>query len=520
MKIDRTKNARNGIAVGMVLRVYQTVVPFLMRTAMIHFMGVEYSGLNSLFSSVLHILNLAELGVGAAMVFSMYKPIAQDDTRRICALMHLYRRYYRLIGLVILAGGLLLTPFIPKLINGDIPHELNVYYLYWLNLGATVLTYWLFAYRNCLLQAHQRIDTTGMITLISSTIQYLLQFIVLVFLKDYYLYVIVMLLSAIVNNCITALVTKKMYPQYRPVEALDMSEISVINGKIRDIFFGKLGSVVVNHADTVVISSFLGLSMLAIYQNYYFIMSSVFAVIEMILASIMAGLGNSFVTESLDKIKADLMKISFLYLWLIGVCCCCFIGLYQPFMEIWMGKELMLGFGVVICLVMYFCVYTFTRLLSIYKDAAGLWHEDRFRPLISAGVNLMLNLLTVRVWGIYGVVLSTVVSMGVISIPWILHILFSRVFNRAALAEFLRQVLLFAAMTVMAGVFVYLICMLIPFDSWMRLFACMMVCVIVPNILYFGFMRRSKQFQSSLWVLDKMTNDRFRLQQRMSKDFF
>ena len=118
MKIERTRNAARSITVGMMLKIFQTVVPFLMRTAMIQFMGVEYLGLNSLFASILHMLNLAELGVGSAMVFSMYKPIAEDDTPRICALMRLYRRYYRLIGLVIGAVGLALTPLVPRLISG------------------------------------------------------------------------------------------------------------------------------------------------------------------------------------------------------------------------------------------------------------------------------------------------------------------------------------------------------------------------------------------------------------------
>ena len=118
MKIDRTKNAVKNIKSGIVLRVYQIIVPFFMRTAMIYFMGVEYLGLSSLFTSVLSILNLAELGVGAAMVFAMYRPIAEDDEATICALMALYRRYYRIIGLIIAVSGLAITPFIPRLISG------------------------------------------------------------------------------------------------------------------------------------------------------------------------------------------------------------------------------------------------------------------------------------------------------------------------------------------------------------------------------------------------------------------
>ena len=119
MQIERTKNASRNILFGIILKIYQIAVPFLMRTAMIYFMGVQYLGLNSLFTSVLQVLNLAELGVGSAMVYSMYKPIAEDDTKKICALMKLYRLYYRVIGFVIGGVGLVLTPFVPKLIKGQ-----------------------------------------------------------------------------------------------------------------------------------------------------------------------------------------------------------------------------------------------------------------------------------------------------------------------------------------------------------------------------------------------------------------
>lgn len=158
MKIERTKNATRNIIFGLVQRIYITFVPFLMRTAMIYIMGVQYLGLSSLFTSILQVLNLAELGVSHAMVYSMYKPIADDDGNKICALMRLYKIYYRIIGAVIGGIGFILTPFVPMLVKGDLPGGLNIYILYLLNLGATVLSYWLFAYKNSLLIAHQRGD--------------------------------------------------------------------------------------------------------------------------------------------------------------------------------------------------------------------------------------------------------------------------------------------------------------------------------------------------------------------------
>lgn len=150
-----------------------------MRTALIYLMGVQYLGLNSLFTSILQVLNLAELGVGSAMIYSMYKPIAEDNNAAICALMKLYRTYYRVIGLIIAVVGCALTPFIPKLISGDVPEEVNIYVLYLLNLGATVLSYWLYAYKNSILQAYQRMDVVSKVALVTSTIQYVFQLLVL-----------------------------------------------------------------------------------------------------------------------------------------------------------------------------------------------------------------------------------------------------------------------------------------------------------------------------------------------------
>ncbi len=515
MKIERLKNAKRSIGSGVILRIYHMVVPFLMRTAMIHFMGVEYLGLNSLFSSILHVLNLAELGVGAAMVYSMYKPIAEDDTDKICALMKLYRRYYRLIGLVIAAAGLVLMPFVPSLISGELPPELNVYWLYLLNLGATALTYWLFAYRNCLLQAHQRLDITSIITMASSTVQFVLQLLVVVYLKDYYLYVIVLLLSTICNNILTAIVTKRKFPQYSPKGELAPEERRIINGRIRDLFSGKLGAVVSQYADTIVISAFLGLTVLGVYQNYYFILGAILALIEIGISSSLAGLGNCFVTETKEKNFRDMQKFTFLFLWLTGMCTCCFLGMYQPFMEIWMGKELMLEFGIVICLAIYFYAYTLNRLLSVYKDAAGLWHVDRFRPLVTSLINLTLNLLSVKTFGLYGVVLSTVVSMVFVGYPWQLHNLFTGMFDRKLMGGYVRLLLKMMLAMVVSAVLVCLICAQIHAAPWLTLAACTLVSVVVPNVVFLVLLHRDAQFRPSVQFVDRLTMRRLKLEKRL-----
>lgn len=511
MKIERTKNASRNMVFGIVLKIYQIAVPFLMRTAMIYFMGVQYLGLNSLFTSILQVLNLAELGVGSAMVYSMYKPIAEDDEVTICALMRLYRLYYRVIGLVIAVVGLLLTPFIPKLISGDLPPELNIYVLYLLNLAVTVLSYWLFAYKNSLLQAHQRTDVTSKVTLVTNTIQYGLQLLVLVTIKNYYVYVLVSLATQALTNIVTAIVATRMYPDYRPVGKLPKAQVQDINHRIRDLFTSKLGSVIVNSADTVVISAFLGLTMLAIYQNYYYILTSIIGFVGIAFQSCTAGIGNSVIVESEEKNFADLKKFTFLIAWIAGFCTCCFLCLYQPFMEIWVGEDLMLGFTAVICFCVYYFIYEINQLLNTYKDAAGIWHEDRFRPLVTAIANLTLNLILVQFWGIYGVLLSTALSMLFVGMPWLLHNLFTVLFNKSRMMGYVRNLLKYVVIVVISCIACYAVSSIFHFSAWGNLVYRAAVCCILPNLIYFVIYHKTVEFAQCIQLIDKMTKNKLKL---------
>ena len=174
MKIQRTKNAGRNIVFGTVLKVYNIVIPFLMRTLMIYQMGMEYAGLNNLFSSLFQVLNLAELGIGAALTFSMYEPIAKDESEKISALLNLYRKCFQIIGGIIFALGLLCMPFLKYLVNGNVPDNLNLQHLYFLYLLNTVLSYWLFSYKKSLIYAFQRNDINSKISLVTYSIQYFL----------------------------------------------------------------------------------------------------------------------------------------------------------------------------------------------------------------------------------------------------------------------------------------------------------------------------------------------------------
>lgn len=519
MKIERTKNASRNIVFGIIQKIYTLAVPFLMRTLMIYFMGVQYLGLNSLFTSILQVLNLTELGVGSAMVYSMYKPIAEDDKEKICQLMRLYRTYYRIIGLVIAVIGCILIPFIPNLIAEDsfatLPSEINVYVLYGLNLAATVLTYWLFAYKNSLLNAHQRNDVASKISIITTTVQYGLQIAAICVFKDYYIYVIVMLATQALTNVVTAIVMTKMYPDYKPIGKLPKADVKGINHRIRDLFTAKIGTVVVTSSDTIVISAFLGLTVLAIYQNYYYILSAVMGLVAIVLQACTAGIGNSIIVETKEKNFNDFKKFTFIILWLVGFCTCCMLCLYQPFMQIWVGEELMLGF-LAVC---FFCIEYFAReinsFLNLFKDAAGIWHEDRFRPLVTAIINLVLNLITVNFWGIYGVIGSTFVTIICINIPWQLHNLFSTVFEKEKLKQYCINLVGYVLIAICVIVITYLICYFIPLENeWVVLAIRLVICIFVPNLIFFIIYHQKKEFKQTLQLANRITRGKLKFLNR------
>ena len=483
MKIERTKNATRNIIYGVILKIYQLLGPFILRTIFIYTLGMEYLGLNSLFTSILSVLNLAELGVGSALVFSMYKPIAENDTEKICALMNLYKLYYRFIGLVILVIGLILVPFIPNLISGSVPEDVNIYVLYLMNLCATVLSYWMFAYKTCLFGAHQRNDVTSKVSMISSTLQYIVQAVLLVIIPNYYLYLFITIATQIFNNIYAAYKCNKMYPNYKARGKLPKDEVKTINGKVRDLFTAKLGSVVIDSADTIVISSFLGLTTLAIYNNYFYIMSSVFGFITIIFSACMAGVGNSLLVETGEKNYNDLKKFLYIICWIASVCTCCLLVLYQPFMGIWVGKKSMLSFKLVICICVYFFIRNINTLINMYKDAAGMWHEDKWRPLVVALSNLGLNVIMVQYIGLFGILLSTIITMAFIGMPWLIYNLFTVIFKRNAL-EFVFKMLFYGIITFAMCIITYTICSQIITTGIVGFIIKGIVIFVIANILF------------------------------------
>lgn len=507
MKIQRTRNAGRNIIYGTILKIYQIIIPFLMRTLMIYQMGMEYAGLNNLFTSIFQVLNLAELGIGAALTFSMYEPIAKDDSEKISALLNLYRKCFTIIGTIILVLGLLCLPFLKYLVSGSVPGDLNLHYLYLLYLCNTVLSYWLFSYKKSLIYAFQRNDINSKISLVTYTIQYVLQAFVLLKLHNYYFYILSSIFAQILLNLIAAVVVDRTYP-YKPVGKVEPAVFADIKKKVQGLITNKIGGVVFRSADSIVISAFLGLVILAQYQNYYYILSAVASILAIIFEACVAGIGNSIITETKEKNFEDFCTMTFMTGLLIGVCCTCFICLYQPFIELWVGVENFLEFPLVISMVIYFFVYEIDQLIGTYKDAAGIWYQDRYRPLLSAIMNLTLNLIMVRSLGLYGVLYSTVISYVVLSMPWLIHNVFRELFPGMPVKRYVLLLVKIIVATAVTCLATYLICSKVSLNGVVGIMVRLALSGASSTLIMVSLLFKCKEFSPAYRLVKKLVKIR------------
>ena len=462
MKQSRTTHARRNIKSAAVIKLVTPITSFITRTVLIYSLGTVYLGLNGLFTAVIQVLSLAELGFGSAMVFSLYKPMAEDDRPTVCALLRLYRRIYRVVGLVILGAGLLLIPFLPRLIKGSLPADLRLTTLYLIRLADTSVSYFLFSYRSALLDASQQKSVFYYIHAAAKILLCIFQVAILLLFRSYYMFCVVQPLVQVGINLAIRAVTIRRFPQYTCAGTLPGETVRDITRRVAGLFLFKVSHVLRNSFDSIILSAFLGLTVLAKYQNYLLIVTTLVGISSVLTDSTLSSVGNSVAVESKEKNYQDFRAIQLLFMTVVGVICACMCGLYQPFIRFWVGEENMLSDGLMLVFVAYFFFERIGNVCFQYRQASGLWWEDRLRPLVDGAVNLALNYILVQVIGVAGVMLSTILCQVFIDSVWGSHILFRFYFTGQSQKRYLLRQALFTGVTVLACGASMLLCRFLP----------------------------------------------------------
>ena len=503
--ISRSGHAKRNIISGLIKQVVVAVMPFIVNTLIIYNLGIQYSGLNGLFSSILQALNLADLGFAVAVTYVLYKPISINDEQKIGEIIGYLKKIYRIVGIVILVAGLCVLPFLKFLIAGDVPSDLNIYILFAIYLSNSVISYLFASYRSTLISAMQREDVISFIYLIVEVVLRGSQILVIVFTKNYYAYIILVPLGSLLANILFYAFSRKLFPNIHPSNNLDPESKKTINSQIRAIFISKLSDTSRNSFDSIVISAFFGLSLVAIYNNYYSIYLGVYTIVLVIVNAVQAGIGNSVASDDENKNLNDLYKFNFISMILVGWCSICMFVLYQPFMIVWMkgDSSLLLSSVDMSLFCLYFYAINMNNARNLYFNSTGLFPKCKHWFILESLGNLILNVLLGYFFGITGILIATIITIFVFNFVCRTNALFKDYFKTSALRFYLQQSTYFIV-TAAVACLTYFVCSFINISPWANLFVRLAVCVILPNAAYFLIYFKTGIFKKSYGYLKEV----------------
>lgn len=498
--MSRSQNIRNNLIFNVLKFVIQLVLQFVLRTCLIYYLGIEYLGLDGLFTNVFSFLNLAELGIGTAIVFNMYKPIAEKNIEKVKSLQSLYKKFYVLIAIVVATMGIIIAPFIPKLISGEVRADVNIYILFFMYLIYTLMGYFS-AQKRSVLFAYQRNDIENRVKIICVIISTILQILMVILTKNYYVYFSILIVFSLIECVLIKLATDKMFPELKgPAKKLDKETKQNLFKGMTAVSMHKISNVVVFSTDQILISTFLGITVLGAYSNYYMIIASIFSVFMIIFNSLSASAGDLMVNQTKEYVYDRFKQINVIFSFLSAFCTICLICLFQPFIKIWTGGGIyLLDFSTVIIICISFYFSRMRQGVLVFKEAGGYYSQDKWRTILEVISNLFFSIILVKLIGINGIFLGTIISslLG----PFITEprVLYKYYFKKPVSGYYKRYIIDFI-ITALVGSIMYFIISFIPDGGIWLLIAKFLVCVPLCAILLIVAFLPIKEFKEVLYM--------------------
>lgn len=471
------------------------LVQFISRTVFIKLLGDEYNGINGLFSNILYVLNVAELGVAYSIAYALYAPLQEENRDKICAIMNFLRRTYYVVALVVAAAGLACTPFLQYLIKEDLselPFALRQIRIYFLIYLANTVFSFIWSYKRTIVTADQRAYIVSNADNVSNIILYVVQIALLLVWKNYYLYLGLMVAKTVVTNVIITALADKRYPYLRKGVKLrvDKEEKKKIVKNVAALFSHKFGGVVIYGTTTIIISAFVGVVEAGWYSNYLLIVHAVAAFINIIFNSITASVGNLCVTADKEHQRKVFERTSYATYALTVLSFVCYVILFNDFIGLWVGKDKIFHLAVVVMIAISAVQNTLRSATNTFKNAQGLFTKDWYKSLVEAGLGIVLAIAFSYPWGVFGVILGYSLASLVVALPIENIVLFKYGFEASGkplAVQFLR--LLWAIVQAAAfAVIAYFICSFLPEGLlWFVLKAVIAVLISVGGYVLLSF---------------------------------
>lgn len=485
---SRKANFIKNLFSGFITRIIMMILLFCVRTVFVYTLSKEYLGVNGLFSNILTVLSLAELGFGSAMIYSLYEPLANENHEKVLSIMNLYRKAYNVIGLIVIGAGLCVIPFLNDIVSNrpNIQNFELIYVLYLLNTG---LSYFSGAYKKSLLTADQKQYLVNLYANLFTFIRSVLQIIVLLVFKNFILYLVIQVLCTVLENLYCSMQVNKKYTYMKNVKIskINSKEKNRIFKDVKALFLTRIGHIMLNGTDNLIISKFIGLAEVGVLSNYVLIIDSLTSLVNQICTAATAGIGN-FIASNDNEANHTLFKnIEFLNYWIYSCCTLCLIFLLNPFIKIWIGKNYLFDIPIVIVLGINFFIAGICNVFWTFRSTLGLFVQGQYRAIIVGVVNVLLSVIFANYMGVFGVLIATTISRVCITLWYDPYIIYKHGFNKSAkiyLKMYFRRIL---AMIVCVWLCIFF-SQLIQINSLISLilFAVIVFCIInIVNCLFF-----------------------------------
>lgn len=492
MSQSRIKNTSRNFIYAVILQIVKIALMFIVRIVFVYQLGEAYLGVNGLFTNIIGILSLADLGITTALMYSLYKPLAENNEQKIKEYIDYFKKVYYVIALIITVLGLAIIPFLKYLVN--LPSEMPDIYLYYILLLANSVISYLFIYKTTLLSADQKMYIINKYDIIFQFVLSIIQIIVLLVWKSFIGYLVSNIICTFLSNVMKARKTDKVYPYLKQKKQITLSkqEKKQIFSNLFSLSFYKIGGIIQTNTDSIITSIFVGTVAVGYYSNYSTIILSVTTFLTMIFTSLKASVGNYLVFKKEEEQLKLFNMLEVYNYWLVAFCSICFIVLIPDFINICFGEDYILSFAVLIWAVLNFYTSNIRQSLWTYRETMGVFKKTKYVTIITAIINIGLSILLGYFFGLAGIIAATVIARMIYAWWKEPLVIYKDYFKTSPMPYFItyikRLVLLFGITAV-----VYLLANIISVDNiYVKFLLKCLICIIMPSIIFFVIYKNSE----------------------------
>lgn len=492
LKETRNQKSARNVIYGIWKQVILLALNFFAKTVFIKVMGKEYLGLNGIFNNMFLMFSFAEFGIGTAMVYSFYEPFSKNNQKKCAALYQYFKKMYILLSFGILLCGVLLVPLLPYIINLDISIEkIIVYYLLYM-LSCFFSNF--FLCQANLLVADQNQYIVTKIQLILESITFLVQIVVILVWKSFFLYISTIIVKFILMGLLYTLKIRQKYAYItKKTSQISQTEKKNIINNVKDLLLYKFSKTLINSSDNVIISIIVGTIWVGMYSNYEFVITGVWGIVTAFFSAISASVGNLLVEKGKEQQYKVYCIIEMVNVWISGFTSICLIVLFQDFISMWAGQSYKLDITVVLIIVLNYYLRCMREGLSMFREAAGMFKRFKNITLITASLNIVLSFALGYFWGLKGVFGATAISVLVTYFWYEPYLVYKDLFSISVKPYFIRQLKNISVTFCLCGATFYL-CTWIHNDGIIGFVFKCIICTIVPNLFYLVYFRKTEQF--------------------------